>query len=117
MSRWTPLPQATRFEIEDQCFESIELQGHIERYCNVLPVFGFESAKYDINLIKSFLLPILISERKMEPTVIKKANQIVFFDFDDVKLLYNMNYLGGATRLDSFPKAYKTSETKDFLPY
>ena len=27
----------------------IELQEHIERYCNVLLVFGFNSAKYGIN--------------------------------------------------------------------
>ena len=77
------------FEFEDHCFEDddeekdastqflqmqknqlIELQEHLERYCNVLPVFGFNSAKYDINLIKHYLLPILINERNMEPTVI-----------------------------------------------
>ena len=28
-----------------------------------------------------------------------------------------MNFLGGATSLDSFPKANKTSETKGFFPY
>ena len=28
-----------------------------------------------------------------------------------------MNFLGGATSLDSFWKAYKTSETKGFFPY
>ena len=50
-----------------------DLQEHFERYCNVLPVFGFNSAKYDINLIKSYLLPILVNERDVEPTVIKKA--------------------------------------------
>ena len=52
------------FEFEDHCFEDdneekdastqflqmqknqlIELQEHLERYCNVLPVFGFNSAK------------------------------------------------------------------------
>ena len=79
------------FEFKDHCFEDdneekdastqflqmqknqlIELQEHLERYCNVLPVFGFNSAKYDINLMKSYLLPILINERNMEPTVIKK---------------------------------------------
>ena len=77
------------FEFEDHSFEDdneekdastqflqmqknqlIELQEHLEHYCNVLPVFGFNSAKYDINLIKSYLLPILINERNMEPTVI-----------------------------------------------
>ena len=124
------------FEFEGQCFEDdneekdastqflqmqknqlIELQEHLERYCNVLPVFGFNSAKYDINLIKSYLLPILINEKIMEPTVIKKANQFVSFKFGDVQFLDIMNFLGGATSLDSFLKAYKTSETNGFFPY
>ena len=95
----------------------IELQEHLERYCNLLPVFGFSSAKYDINLIKSYLLPILISETNMEPSVIKKANQFVSFNFGDVQLLDFMNFFGGATSLDSFLKAYKTAETKGFFPY
>ena len=36
----------------------IDLQEHFELYCNTLPVFGLNSAKYDIRLIKSPLLPI-----------------------------------------------------------
>ena len=115
------------FEFKDPCFEDdneekdastqflqmqknqlIELQEHLERYCNVLPVFGFNSAKYDINLIKSYLLPILINERNMEPTVIKKDNLFVSFKFGDVQLLDIMNFLGGSTSLDSFLKAYKS---------
>ena len=124
------------FEFEDQCFDddnegkdastqflqmqknhSIELQEHLERHCNVLPVFGFNSAKYDLSLIKSFLLPILINERNMEPTVIKKANHFVSFKFGDVQLLDFMNFPGGATSLYSFLKAYKTSTTIGFFPY
>ena len=124
------------FEFEDHCFEEdneekdastqffqmqknqlIELQEHLERYCNVLAVFGFNGAKYDINLIKACLLPILINERNMEPTVIKKTNQFVSFKSGDVQLLDIMIFLGGATSLDSFLKAYKTAKTKGFFPY
>ena len=57
----------------------IDLQEHFERYCNVLPVFGFNSAKYDINLIKSYLLPILVNERNIEPTVMKKSQSVCSF--------------------------------------
>ena len=57
----------------------IDLQEHFERYCNTLPVFGFSSAKYDINLVKSYLLPILVNERQIEPAILKKANQFVSF--------------------------------------
>ena len=95
----------------------IDLQESLERYCNVLPVFGFNSAKYDLNFIKSYLLPILINERDIEPTVIKKTNQFISFKFGDIQLLDIMNFLGGETNLDSFLKAYKTSETKRFFPY
>ena len=95
----------------------IDLQEHFERYCNVLPVCRFNSAKYDINLIKSYLLPILVNERDIEPTVIKKANQFVSFKFGDIQLLDIMNFLGGATSLDCFLKAYMTKETKGFFPY
>ena len=49
--------------------------------------------------------------------MIRKANQFVSFKGGDVQLLDIMNFLGGATSLDSFLKAYKTSETKGFFPY
>ena len=93
-----------------------DLQEHLERFCNVLPIFGFNSAKYDLNLIKSHLLPILVNERNIESTVIKKANQFISFKFGDIQLLDIMNFLGGATSLDSFLEAYKTSGTKGFFP-
>ena len=95
----------------------IDLQEHFERFCNTLPVFGFNSAKYDINLLKSYLLPILVNEQQFEPAVIEKANQFVSFKFGDVQLLDIMNFPGGATSLDSFLKAYKTEETKGFFHY
>ena len=94
-----------------------DLQEHFARYCNVLPVFGFNSAKHDIILIKSFLVPSLVNEQDNEPTVIKKANQFVSFKFADIQLLDIMNFLVGAISLESFLKAYKTTETKGFFPY
>ena len=61
---------STQF-LQMQKNQLFDLQEHFERYCNVLPIFGFNSGKYDINLIKSYLLPILVNERDIEPTVIK----------------------------------------------
>ena len=89
------------------------MQEHFERYCKMLPVFGSNSSKYDINLIKRYLKPILVNERELEPTLNKKANQFFSFKFGDVQLLDIPNFLGGAT----FVKAYKTSETKGYFPY
>ena len=107
---------STQF-LQIQKSQLIDLQESLIRYCNVLSVFRFNSAKYDLNLIKSYLLPILVNERDIEPTVIKKANQFISFKFGDIQLFVIMNFLGGATSLDSFLKAYKTSETRGFFPY
>ena len=98
---------STQF-LQKQKNQLIDLQETLERYCNVLPVFGFNSAKYDLNLIKSYLLATVVNERYIEHTVIKKANQFNSFKFGDFQLLDIMNFLGGATSLDSFLKAYKT---------
>ena len=94
----------------------IDLPVTLERYCNVLPVFEFNSTKYDLKLIKSYLLPILVNERDFEPTVIKKANQFISFKFGDIQLLDMMKFHGGATSFDSFLKAYRISERKRFFP-
>ena len=107
---------STQF-LQIQRNQLIDLQESLKRYCNILPVFGFNSAKYDLNLIKSYLLPILVNERDIEPTVIKKANQFILFELGDIQLMDIMNFLGGATSLHSFLKAYTTSETKRFFPY
>ena len=62
--------------------------------------------------MESYLLPFLVNERKIEPTVIKKPNQFTRLKFGDNQLLGIMNFIEGATNLDSFLKAYKTSEAK-----
>ena len=123
------------FDYEDECVEGgdeddmstqflrvqknqlIDLKQHLKRYVNTLPVFGFNSGRYDLNLIKSYLIPYLICDKDIEPTVIKKANDFISFKFEDVQFLDIMKFLGGATTLDSFLKIYKASETKSFFPY
>ena len=62
---------STQF-LQMQKNQLIDLQQHFERYCNTLPVFGFNSAQYDTNLIKSYLLPILVNEQKLNQQLSKK---------------------------------------------
>ena len=98
---------STQF-LQIQQNQFIDLQESLERCYNVLSVFCFNSAKYDLNLIKSYLLPILVNERDSEPTVIKKANQFVSLKCGNIQILDRMNFLGGATSHDSFLKTNKT---------
>ena len=80
------IDMSTQF-VQIQKNQLLELQQHFVRYVNTLPVFGFNSGKYDLNLIKSYLLPYLIHERDIQPKVIKKANNFVSFKFGDVQFL------------------------------
>ena len=88
---------------------------HLERYTNTLLVFGFNSGRFDINMIRSYLIPYLINENETEPSVFKKANDFVAFKFGDVQLLNIVKFLVGATALDSFLKAYKLEMKGYFL--
>ena len=107
---------STQF-LQVQKNQLLDLQQHFERYVKTLPVFRFNSGKYDLNLIKSCLLAYLILERDIQPTLIRKANHFVSLKFGDVQFLDILNFLGGATSLNSFLKAYKRSETKGFFLY
>ena len=93
------------------------IRKKLEKYCSTLPCFGFNSSRYDINLIKEYLLALLVKQKLTPPEVIKKTNQYVSFYFDKIQFLDILNFLGGATSLDSFLKAYQTTETKGFFPY
>ena len=95
----------------------IDLKQNLERFVNTLPIFGFNSGRYDLNMIKSYLIPYLINDKEAEPMVIKKANDFISFQFGDIQFLDIMEFLGGATSLGSFLKAYKASELKKFFPY
>ena len=70
-----------------------------------------------IFLTESYLQPLLVNERGIEPIVIKKANQFVSFKFGDVQLLDVLNFRSGTTRLDIFLKASKTSKAKGCFSY
>ena len=54
-------------------------QETLERFCKVLSVLCFNSAKFDLNLIKSYFVSILVNERHIEPAITKRANH--FFSF------------------------------------
>ena len=75
----TPLLQMQKTQLND-------IHEDFERNCNVLPVFGFSSAKYDMNLIKSDLLPTLEKGQDIERTVIK--NLIILFPLSSVIFSY-----------------------------
>ena len=53
----------------------------LEKNCDVLPVFGFRSASFDITLIQSYLLPIWTVNKIQNPWLSKKLSTASFSNF------------------------------------
>ena len=70
-----------------------DLQEHLERYCNISPIFSCNSAKYDLKLMKYNFLPILVNERIIKPNDIKKVDQFISIKLGDIQLLDIMNFV------------------------
>ena len=79
----------------------------------MLPVLGFNSGRYDLNLIKGYVIP-LINDKEAEPKVIKKANDFISFKFGDIQFLDIMKFLIGTTSLDLFLKPTKQVRQNSF---
>ena len=92
------------------------MPDNLEEDSNVFPVFSFSCTKYHINVIKSFLQPLFVNERQIEPIGIKKVFRFESFIFGDVQLIDRLNFLIGTTSLDSSPEAYNTLKTEEFFP-
>ena len=89
----------------------------IEEWCDQVPVLGFNSGKYDLNLIRNHFVGELC---KTTDTLIKvgcKANQIIFITTPDFKFLDIINYIGPGKTYDAWVKAYGCAHTKYWFPY
>ena len=71
---------------------------------------------YDIDLMKTFSLPILVKEWDIDPWIFKEAKQHVSIKFGKIQMIDVSNYPSGVTKLFSFLEAYKVSKKKRFSP-
>ncbi|KAJ8020744.1 hypothetical protein HOLleu_40418 [Holothuria leucospilota] len=98
------------------------LLASLINYCRQIPVVGFNSGKYDVNLLRGFLYKSLenLNDDENRPSIdqiIKRncdymAISCKWFKFLDIK-----NYLAPGCSYKQFLKAYKCEEEKGFFPY
>ena len=84
------------------------------RYLRQLPVIGFNSGKYDINLIKPYLLKRVMDD---DLNVIKRGNVFMSLSTSRLRFLDLSLYLAPGFSLDQFLRAYQTSVFKGKFPY
>ena len=82
------------------------LRASLELYCNQLIVLSFNGQKYDVPLIKRYLLSSLSRLDSIPDRAIKKERAYMALSTPKLKFLDVINYLGAGTSLDAFYRAY-----------
>ena len=93
------------------------LYGKFEGYCKELVVFGFNSAGYDIKLIKKYLFKELCEHGEQPNFTVKKAGKYPCIKTEHLKFMDILQFLAPGYNLKSFFKAFGVSEQKGFFPY
>ena len=88
----------------------------IEEWCDQVPVLGFNSGRYVLNLISEHFAERL-SHTTGKVRVAKNGNKITFILTNSFRFLNIMNYLGPGTIYEKWVKAYECTATKSWFPY
>ena len=90
------------------------LIGQLLGWLRQLPVIGFNSGKYDLNMIKRSFVPLLIHNNA---AVIKRQNTYMCLYTDKLKFLDVTQYLAPGVSYDKYLKAYGCELQKGHFPY
>ncbi len=111
------------------------LKEELDAYLKELNIIGFNSGKYDLNVIKCFLITGLQQKKQWEDEeefmdvdgempkkdaisfTVKKNNNIMCLKTEQFKFVDILNYLAPGFSYDKFLKAFGCSLQKGFLPY
>lgn len=100
-------------------YNSRSIKRLIERfydYLSELPVIGFNSQKYDLNVMRAPLIKYLLKHNKINFTI-KRDNSLKCLKTNKLKFLDILNYIAPGFDYGAFIKAYGCEMTKGFFPY
>ena len=90
------------------------LAGQLHGWLHQLPVIGFNSGKYDLNMIKRSFVPLLIFNNA---AVIKRQNTYMCLYTDKLKFVDICNYLAPGVSYANYLTAYGCELGKGHFPY
>ena len=104
------------FVLEDVHLLPKAQRQKIDEWCNEVPVLGFNSGSYDLNLIKNHFAGRL-AETSPKVRVAKNGNKTMFLLTWGFRFLDIINYLGPGTSYEKWVKAYECKTVKSCFPY
>ena len=99
---------------ESKTYPFNTLAGQLHGWLHQLPVIGFNSGKYDLNMIKRSFVPLLISNNA---AVIKRQNTYMCLYTDKLKFVDICNYLAPGVSYAKYLTAYGCELGKGHFPY
>ena len=95
----------------------MNLKQSVLRYISPLPVIGFNSGKYDIHLIRHYLMLALFEISDENVSCIKRNNADLMSSSPNVKFLDVSSYLAPGYSYRQFLKTYGCNIEKGYFPY
>ncbi len=106
-----------RFSCKLMLKKLINLQNDFLKYCSQVPVLGFNSSRYDINLIKGYFISRLESASDKPTEIIKKNSAYASISVENFIFLDVSHFLAPGSSYSKFLKAFGIVEKKSFFPY
>ncbi|KAJ8314770.1 hypothetical protein KUTeg_006920 [Tegillarca granosa] len=91
--------------------------NQMKMYVTQVPVLGFNSARYDLNLVKQKLARHLKMHESNSTFVVKQNNVYSCISSPTLKFLDITQFLAPGTSYSKFLKAYDVKEAKGYFPY
>ena len=89
-------------------------QQELVKQCySQVPVVGFNSGKYDLQLIRKYFITHLCEENVLSG---EKQGRVMYTNTPQFKFLDVTNYLSPGITYDKWVKAYGAKQTKSWLP-
>jgi hypothetical protein len=98
-----------------QCFGGLEKE--LQDYITTVPVVGFNSQRYDLNVIKGALMKRLEMEEDPVGFVVKKTDALTCVKTTCLKFVDICNFIAPGFSYSDYLRAYGVEETKGFFPY
>ena len=93
------------------------LEKQLQTWLRQLPVIGFNSGHYDLNVVKKFFIPYMLKGNDKTRFVIKRQNTFMCFSTTNLKFLDVTQYLAPGVSYDKYLKAYGCNLQKGHFPY
>ena len=100
-----------------RCYRLRRALERFYRWLDVVPILGFNSQRYDINVIKPYLMRSLIARDNETSFVVKRQNQMTCIETANIRFLDVCNFIAPGFSYDKYLKAFDCSFSKGFFPY